>query len=96
MKVVLNCDNFSFCTYELCIGEKELAFCGEKDPFSIPYSKVKDFIVTQNAGGKSYFTVFCKDQIFEGRIAEPEKTEPFVTALSSKLNGTVNIEIHNK
>lgn len=93
MQILIRRDNFSTASYALHIGESVLAFVGGTDSFSLPYSEMEDFSVTEDRRGKAYFTLFGANGLLEGQFADTRELSTFVTKLKEKMNGTIQIEV---
>ncbi|MBQ0037208.1 MAG: hypothetical protein KBS74_00890 [Clostridiales bacterium] len=93
MQILIRRDNFSADCYELQIGDAALAFAGKNDSFTLPYSAVKDFSITQDRRGKAYFTTLSSGRMLEGQILEPKEIDSFTAALKERLDGVINIEV---
>lgn len=93
MQIIIRYDNFSADCYSLRSGNVALEFEGEKSTFSLPYTEIKDFCITQNRRGKVYFSVLSADRMLEGQILESEGMDSFVAELKEKMDGIVNIEV---
>ncbi len=96
MKVVENKPNFSSESYELHIGETALErrpFKDRKHRRSLSYSDIRDFYILFDRRGRASFTMFCGGKMYEGQILEPNLIEPFVLALSDKLDSFISIEV---
>ncbi len=96
MKILLKRDEFSATHYDLRIGDAALEFVGESAPFSVRYLQINDFVITTDSREKSYFTMACAGQMYEGRILSPEDIETFSVTLKEKLDGIVQIDIRKK
>lgn len=93
MKIAMKKENFSVIYYDLQTKSTALEFIGEKEQFSLRYSQIMDFVITQDRHGKSYFTMLAMGQLYEGAILDARDIEPFAAALKDKLDGVINIEI---
>lgn len=93
MHILIKREDFSVSCYELNVGSAALEFIGENDAFSLPYSEVKDFYITRNCHGKTYFTMLCGRTMYEGQILDFGEVESFTEALKIELNGIIHIEV---
>ncbi len=93
MRVRMKREDFSLACFELCLSDAALELSGEKEAFSLPYSQIGDFIITQDSHAKAYFTMTCAGRTYEGRIMEPAEAEAFALALKDKMDGVINIAI---
>lgn len=93
MKILVRQEDYSAGRYELQVGDSALEFISGDGPFYIPYGDVKDFCITQDGRGKSYFTMLCAGKMYEGQIPDPREGEPFTAALKAKLRGVIHIEV---
>lgn len=71
----------------------ESEFVGKKDAFSLPYGEIKDFCITKDGRGKTYFTMLGVGKMYEGQILDLQEIEPFTSALNAKLGGAIHIEV---
>ena len=93
MKVVVVGEDCLSSQYEISIGAQSLVFVGEKGVFSLPYSEINDFYITQCGSGKTYFTLFCSTRMFEGQILETDKIRQFAANLRSVIGGVISVEV---
>lgn len=93
MQILIRREDFSTDCYELRVGDTALEFTGHVDTFSLPYSAVKDFSITQDRRGKAYFTMLSSGSMLEGQILDPTEIEPFMSAIKERLNGVMHIEV---
>ncbi|MDD3921765.1 MAG: hypothetical protein PHO41_11395 [Eubacteriales bacterium] len=93
MRILVRKEDFSTKRYELTAGKTALELVGEGSAISFPYSEVRDFCVTHDNRGKSYFTMLCGGRMYEGQIIDVQSVEPFITELKEKLGGSINIEV---
>ena len=93
MQILIKREDFSTSRYELNTGSAALEFTGENDAFSLPYSEVKDFCITRNDHGKTYFTMLCEQTMYEGQILDLKAVESFVETLKTELGGVIHIAV---
>lgn len=93
MKILFKEDDFSVKSYEIKVGESGLEFMGEREEFSIPYSAVKDFYITEDAKGRVYFTAIFNNKLYEGKIPDKKGIVPFTSILKAKIGGVIRANI---
>lgn len=93
MRILIKREDFSASRYELHAGSDALELIGEDGNFSLPYSEVRDFYITRDERGKTYFTMLCGRTMHEGQILDVREAESFMEALKTKLGGVIHIEV---
>lgn len=96
MRILIKREDFSTSRYELQAGSAALELTGEDGKFSLPYSEVRDFCITRNGCGKTYFTMLCGRTMYEGQILDVREVESFTEALKTELDGVIHIEVRKK
>ena len=92
MRVLVKQEDFLTVSYELIVGKEALEFSG-KASFSLPYALVRDFCITKDKRGKTYFTTICDGKMIEGQIVDGAEADSFAARLKAKLGGVIHIEI---
>lgn len=93
MRILVRNEDFSTKRYELAATNTALELIGGEDAYLFPYSEIKDFCVTNDNRGKSYFTMLCGGRMYEGQIIDTQEIEAFTTALKERLGGSISIEV---
>lgn len=93
MKILIRHEDFSTSYYELHIADSSINFIGESENFSLPFTEICDFCITFEKYEKSYFTILCSKQIYEGQIIDKSDVEPFLEMLKNKLNGVIHVNV---
>ncbi len=93
MRILIKREDFSTSRCELNAGSTALELTGEDGKFSLPYSEVRDFCITRDGRGKTYFTMLCGRTMYEGQILDVREVESFTEALKTELGGVIHIEV---
>lgn len=93
MLILIKREDFSTSRCELNAGSTALELTGEDGKFSLPYSEVRDFCITRDGRGKTYFTMLCGRTMYEGQILDVREVESFTEALKTELGGVIHIEV---
>ena len=93
MRILIKREDFSTSRCELNAGSTALELTGEDGKFSLPHSEVRDFCITRDGRGKTYFTMLCGRTMYEGQILDVREVESFTEALKTELGGVIHIEV---
>ena len=93
MRILIKREDFSTSRCELNAGSTALELTGEDGKFSLPYSEVRDFCITRDGRGKTYFTMLCGRTMYEGQVLDVREVESFTEALKTELGGVIHIEV---
>ncbi len=95
MKIILKLNDYTQKEYSLVCSKTVLDFMGmqREDSFSVPYSEIDDFYVTEDSKGRMCFTTKIQNEMIEGNIVDSSEVKEFTAAIKKKIKGYINIEV---